>query len=98
MPGSGAQAVLWFGADSTPAPSPATWERLPGSLGKLNTVHVHTPSGCQIHHCGHPTANFPYLILTPGGRRILAPNGRGFQRLNLAKQYVEEMRTHDEIA
>jgi hypothetical protein len=70
-----------------------TWERVPDFYpggGKLGTVHIHTRSGWVIHHCGHPTANFPYYILKPDGERVLAPNGRGFQRLELAKQYTEE--------
>ena len=67
------------------------WVRYAGSLGKLNTVHSHVPSGWQVHHCGHPTANFPYYILKPDGETVLNPdNGRGFQRLELAKSYVEK--------
>ena len=71
------------------APVAPIWQRVPGLLGKLDTVHIHTPSGWEIHHCGHPTANFPYVIYKPNGERILAPNGRGFQRLELAKKYAE---------
>ena len=68
------------------------WVRYAGSLGKLDTVHVHARSGWQIHHCGHPTANFPYYIWKPDGERLLNPgNGRGFQRLALAKAFVEAM-------
>jgi len=46
----------------------------------------------QVLHCGHPTANFPYYIRdVQGERQIYAPNGRGFQRLTEAKQYVEQL-------
>jgi hypothetical protein len=77
--------------DTAPvAPAAPEWERIAGALGKLNTVHIHTSSGWAVHHCGHPTANFPYYILTPDGERIVAPNGRGFQRLQLAKEHVEQ--------
>jgi hypothetical protein len=75
--------------DITP-PGPV-WIRRSGSLGKLDTVHEHPSSGFTIHHCGHPTANFPYYILTPGGERILAPNGRGFMRLSVAKNFIEAL-------
>jgi hypothetical protein len=74
---------------SVAAPKPEVWERHAGALGKLDTFFVHVASGWTIHHCGHPTANFPYYILTPSGERILNGNGRGFQRLNLAKQFIE---------
>lgn len=85
-----AQMPLWLGADDAPVPAAPIWQRVPGTLGKLDTVHIHTPSGWEIHHCGHPTANYPYCIYKPDGWRVLAPNGRGFQRLELAKQYTEE--------
>lgn len=66
------------------------WVRHAGAFGKLDTVHVHTRSGWQVRHCGHPTANFPYLIVTSDGEQLVNPvNGRGFQRLELAKEFVE---------
>lgn len=71
-------------------PEERVWRRIAGALGKLNTVHVHNPSGWRIEHCGHATANFPYIIYRPSGEGILAPNGRGFQRLDIAKAYVEQ--------
>ena len=81
--------------DLPPAPvEPPTWERIPGpkQLGSKGIVHVHLPSQMQVHHCGHPTANFPYYILDiQGERQILAPNGRGFQHLVDAKQHVEQL-------
>jgi len=73
---------------------PPTWERIsgPAELGSKGVVHVHTPSQMQVLHCGHPTANFPYYIRdVQGERQIYAPNGRGFQRLTEAKQYVEQL-------
>ena len=70
-----------------------TWDKFNGPLGigKIGATYVHNPSGMMVHHCGHPTANFPYYITTPNHERILATNGRGFQRLELAKQHVEEL-------
>jgi hypothetical protein len=84
------QLGLALNLDEKPAPAPAVWERVLGSLGKIDTVHIHKPTGWTVRHCGHPTANFPYYIETPDGRRVLAPNGRGFQRLELAKKHTEE--------
>jgi hypothetical protein len=83
------QSLLFVNEPQQERPS-QVWERVAGSQGKLNTVHIHKPTGWQIHHCGHPTANFPYYILDADGRRILAANGRGFQRLELAKKHTEE--------
>jgi hypothetical protein len=85
------QLGLALNLEEKPAPAPAVWERVPGSLGKIDTTYIHRPSGWTVHHCGHPTANFPYYISTPGSERIiLGPNGRGFHRLELAKRHTEE--------
>jgi hypothetical protein len=78
-----------FDMTTTAAAGPA-WMRQGGNFGKIDTWYLHQATGCSIHHCGHPTANFPYYILTAAGERILAENGRGFMRLDLAKRYVEE--------
>jgi hypothetical protein len=75
--------------ETKPAPA-IVWEVANVKRGKIWAYYTHRPSGWTIHHCGHPTANFPYYILTPAGDRILAPNGRGFQRLDIAKFFVEE--------
>jgi len=64
------------------------WQRN-DAAGKIGAVYTHTPSGWTVEHCGHPTANYPYLIYTPAGERILAPNGRAWRNLALAKQYTE---------
>jgi len=70
---------------------PPEWIRVGSSPFKIHTYWIHQASGWQIHHCRHPTANFPYYILTPDGRRVVNPrNGRGFQRLHLAQEHVEE--------
>ena len=78
-----------------PAPASPIWERIRrrehGSLGSKADIHVHTASGMQVRHCCHPTANFPYFIECADGSLIFAPNGRGFQRLALAKLHVEEV-------
>lgn len=74
-----------------PAPAPAVWERYGRKGVTCGARHLHVPSGMVVTHCGHPTANFPYYIETPAGESIYAPNGRGFQRLQLAKDHVEQL-------
>lgn len=83
-----AQSILF----DLPAPesAPPLW-RLMTPAHWVAGVWLHVPSGWEIHHCGYPTANFPYYIVTAAGEKILNPlNGKGFQRLSLARQYVEE--------
>lgn len=86
---------MQFSLFNLPALPPvlSTWERVVTipALGSKGAIHAHRPSGMTVTHCGHPTANFPYYILTPAGEQILAPNGRGFQRLALAKSHVEQL-------
>lgn len=81
---------------------PPVWERhrsIIPALGSKGALHVHLASGMEVRHCGHPTANFPYYIVPPNkGQPILAPNGRGFQRLKLAKQHVEQLWAERSIA
>lgn len=38
-----------------------------------------------VKHCGHPTANWPYYVLDPDGRTMIARNGHGFRLLADAK-------------
>lgn len=33
-------------------------------------VYVH-PDGWELSHCGHPTALWPYLLISPNGRTVL---------------------------
>jgi len=65
------------------------WER--GQIDSWGKAHTHTLGGWTIEHCGHPTANFPYSIITPEGGMILAPNKRGFTSVKEAKRKVEAM-------
>jgi hypothetical protein len=37
--------------------------------------------GYHVEHCGHPTANRPYVGYTPDGSAILTPNRLGFRLL-----------------
>jgi len=52
--------------------------------------------GWTLEHCGHPTANYPWLLTDPDGQRILtgAVNGmpmcgRAWPTLAAAAQYVQ---------
>lgn len=45
--------------------------------------------GWHLQHCGHPTANFPYMLYTPEGAAVTAPNGRGFQNVNSAVEWLQ---------
>lgn len=47
--------------------------------------------GWIIEHCGHPTANYPYMLYDPDGNPHLAPNGRAHKTLAAAKQFQEEL-------
>jgi hypothetical protein len=49
-------------------------------------------SGWQVHHCGHPTALWPYYGVPPGGGpMLLAPSGRGFSKLAHAQAACEKL-------
>lgn len=49
---------------------------------KLKYRHT---SGYEIQHCGHPTALFPYMICTPSGLPVIAPNHMAFSKLKQAQ-------------
>jgi hypothetical protein len=59
------------------------WERL---VGYRCWQHS---SGWEVHHCGHPTANWPYYLVEPKTRRmVIAQNGKAFRTLALAQDAV----------
>lgn len=68
-----------------------TWRKLPDSHSKLNHkggTYEHL-TGWQIEHCGHPTALFPYYLITPNGEHpIIGCNCRAFRNLDAAKAAV----------
>lgn len=61
---------------------------LPGWIQVNHLVWEHW-SGWTVRHCGHPTANWPYVAVAPEGRQVVAPSGRGFQTRNLAQEAAE---------
>jgi hypothetical protein len=47
-------------------------------------------SGWIVQHCGHPTANWPYYLVSPqGDSPIIASHGHCFRTLQEAKAAVE---------
>jgi hypothetical protein len=62
------------------------WVRFRGGCGG---IWQHS-SGWVVHHCGHPTAIWPYYGVSPEGRMLLAPNGRAFGLLLDAQEAVED--------
>lgn len=48
-------------------------------------------TGWMVEHCGHQTALWPYVIVTPEGDRIATHNGRGFKTVARAKQEAERL-------
>jgi hypothetical protein len=55
------------------------WSRFDGSKSKVYAKWAHR-TGWELHHCGHPTANYPWLMIDPDGRTVqtgvLGPAGR----------------------
>jgi hypothetical protein len=55
----------------------------------------HTSGNYVIQHCGHPTANYPYMILARqadgNARPIIASYGRGFRKLAWAQDAVRAL-------
>lgn len=49
----------------------------------------HHPSGWRIEHCGHPTANHPWDVWSPQGRRLRTEAGLAWSHLATAKEAVE---------
>jgi hypothetical protein len=67
------------------------WLRLDERRDKFGSwEHVH---GWRLEHCGHPTALHPWMLYDPFGKTVLAPNGRAWNTLTSAMNYVKE---HDE--
>lgn len=46
------------------------WKRVDGGKSKLDSRYAHT-AGWTLVHCGHPTANHPYLLRDPQRRVVL---------------------------
>lgn len=67
----------------------AGWTRTrEGVYGSCGAEWTHD-SGWRVTHCGHPTANYPFLAWSPQGMRMLHPSGRAFARLRDAQAAAE---------
>ena len=75
------------------------WTRVdPRPWGKCQARWGHT-SGWRLHHCGHPTANYPWALFAPSGAMILtgarhhgdASLGRAWPDLRSAAAFVSEV-------
>lgn len=45
-------------------------------------------AGWHLDHCGHPTANYPYSLYDPTGKWTPAPNGKNFQNVQKAVEWL----------
>lgn len=81
---------LSFFPDAPRAAEPATWRKIAGDpLGGKFVTYQHPASNWRIQHCGHPTANYPYYLISPAGLHpIVSENGRAFRNLCAAKAAV----------
>ena len=61
------------------------WQKTRRSLAG---IWRHT-SGFEVRHCGHPTANWPYYVLSTAGEMFVHPCGYAFRLLAEAQDAVE---------
>ena len=65
-----------------------SWQRISDAGVTCGAIWRHD-SGWEIRHCGHPTANWPYILIDPKTQvGITSHNGLGFKTLNAAKTVV----------
>ena len=65
------------------------WRRTDsGNLGKCGAYYQHT-AGWTIQHCGHPTANWPYLLYSPEGVLHLTGAAHGQPTYGTAWRHLE---------
>lgn len=73
------------------------WKRTDGGGSKLHAVYTHA-KGWTLEHCGHPTANHPYLLRDSRGRIVLtgakyskrADFGRAWDSLRHAAEFLAD--------
>jgi len=61
------------------------WTRVPATGDKCGARWIHSSSGWIVQHCGHPTANFPYYVITPEGE---ASGFNTFRHLIEAQEFI----------
>jgi hypothetical protein len=79
--------LLFEIAPIAPAEAAPRWER--ERVDQWGKAHLHRFGEWTVEHCGHPTALFPWSIVSPAGAFIPAPNGRAWRHLKDAKAEVE---------
>jgi hypothetical protein len=57
--------------------------------GKVGRFDRHS-SGWEIHHCGHPTATWPWYAISPTGVHVCSESGHGWRTLAQAHEHVEQ--------
>ncbi len=70
------------------------WKRLSDpKASKCYQRWLHEPSGWQVVHCGHPTANWPWYATDPAapGLTVVSENGHAFRLLPEAMDAVERV-------
>lgn len=81
---------------SPKAMAAAGWTRTDGTKGKLHAVWKHAAGWC-LQHCGHPTALYPWLLISPAGGWVLtgvrgpfrrADYGQAWENLAVAVAFV----------
>ena len=68
------------------------WGMRPGRHYQL--LFLGEDTNVYVHHCGHPTAIYPYYISRREdgkGPMTLAPNGHGFMSLKAAKEAAVQL-------
>ena len=63
-------------------PKPPDWQRTAGSAGGTCGASWRHVSGAVIHHCGHPTALYPYYGFKANGQPILYAGCKCFAHLH----------------
>jgi hypothetical protein len=59
--------------------------------GKTGRFDRHDATGWEIHHCGHPTANWPWYAISPSGEHFASDGGYAWRTLGKAHEHVEDL-------
>jgi hypothetical protein len=59
--------------------------------GKIGRFDRHDATGWEVHHCGHPTANWPWYAISPEGESVASDGGYAWRKLDVARTHIEEL-------
>lgn len=62
------------------------WKRT--NPGAIFPMYEHV-DGWKLQHCCHATALYPYFLHAPKGEWVPAPNGKGFQNVQKAVEWLQ---------